>query len=659
MSYRMKRICALLGAAVIASGLFACGSSSADNSTENTESASQIVDGMLDASEMFTDRDKEVGYDEESAVKISLSDSGIECDGTGVSVEDGIVTITEEGTYIISGTISEGQIVVDADDAKVQLVLNGVDITSSDSAAIYVKSADKVFITTTEGSENNLSTSGEFTADGDTNVDAVIFAKDDITLNGLGSLTINSAYGHGIVSKDDLKITSGTYNITAASTGLTGKDSVRIADGDITITSGKDGIHSENEDDTDKGFVFIAGGTINITCEGDGIDASSIVQVEDGDINILSAGGSQNGRSHMDQMPGGGQDMGQMPQGGQAPDQNSDSSDGTTPPDMSQMPQGGQAPDQNSDSSDGTTPPDMTQMPQDGQAQDQSQGKTASAETSDSSDDDTESSTSTKGIKADTALYILGGSFNIDSADDSIHSNGLMQIEDGSFQLSSGDDGMHADGALTVDGGSITVSTCYEGIEGLTITVNDGDIDIVSSDDGFNAAGDENNNTENMWLEINGGDIHVYADGDGLDSNGNLTINGGTVFIEGPSNDGNSAIDYGDGCEFFMNDGQIVALGYSGMAEPVSDSSAQASMLVALDTAESGGSVSLTDESGNEIVSVSTEKSFNCVFISAPSLEKGSTYTLTAGSSTSSIEMTDTIYNNNTNTMGGMGGRPM
>lgn len=162
-----------------------------------------------------------------------------------------------------------------------------------------------------------------------------------------------------------------------------------------------------------------------------------------------------------------------------------------------------------------------------------------------------------------------------------------------------------------------------------------------------------------MWLEINGGDIHVYADGDGLDSNGNLTINGGTIFIEGPSNDGNSAIDYGDGCEFFMNGGQIVALGYSGMAEPVSDSSTQASMLAALDTAESGGTVSLTDESGNEIVSVSTEKSFNCVFISAPSLEKGSTYTLTAGSSTSSIEMTDGIYNNNTNTMGGMGGRPM
>lgn len=168
-----------------------------------------------------------------------------------MQISGSTVTITDEGTYILSGTLNDGMIVVSGEDTdKIRLVLDNVEIKSSDSAAVYVLEADKVFITTASGSENTLANGGEYAAIDDNNIDAVIFSKSDLTLNGAGSLTIDAAAGHGVVSKDDLVLTSGTYNITAASHGLSGKDSVRIANGTYTITSGKDGIQAENTDQT-------------------------------------------------------------------------------------------------------------------------------------------------------------------------------------------------------------------------------------------------------------------------------------------------------------------------------------------------------------------------------------------------------------------------
>ena len=214
---------------------------------------------------MFTERDLSGEYDESEAVKITLSDDASEVNGnaSGVSIEGNTVTITEEGTYHFTGTLSEGQIIVDADEAKVQIVLDGVEITCEESAAVYVKSADKVFVTLQDGSQNSLSHTGAYVAVDDNNIDAVIFAKSDLTLNGTGTLTIHAEDGHGIVSKDDLKISGGTYEITAAKHALSGKNSVRIADGTFTLTSGKDGIHVENED-TEKGFLYIADGDLQL-----------------------------------------------------------------------------------------------------------------------------------------------------------------------------------------------------------------------------------------------------------------------------------------------------------------------------------------------------------------------------------------------------------
>ncbi len=261
---------------------------SGSDSTDAKETAA--VTTVVDTSEMFTNRDLDGSYDEEDSAHIELDGDSATADTNAVTISGSTVMITDEGTYILSGTLTDGMIIVNADDAdKVQIVLDGVDITSSTSAAIYVLEADKVFVTLAADSENKLANGGEYVDIDENNIDAVIFSKSDLTLNGAGALTITAAAGHGIVSKDDLVLTGGTYTITAASHGLSGKDSVRIADGTYAITSGKDGIHAENADDESLGFLYIADGTFAIASEDDGIHANSAVTIAGGTLDITES----------------------------------------------------------------------------------------------------------------------------------------------------------------------------------------------------------------------------------------------------------------------------------------------------------------------------------------------------------------------------------
>lgn len=261
------------------------------NTTQQTTESSTTTSSSVtetDTSDMFSDRDKEVGYDESESVTISLVDNSSSCESDAVSITENTITIKDEGTYILSGSLSDGMVIVEAEDAdKVQIVLNGVSISNDQSAALYVRSADKVFVTTAFGTENTLEHNGSsYTAIDENNIDAAIFSKSDLTLNGEGTLTVTAQEGHGIVSKDDLVLTSGTYVITSASHGLSGKDSVRIANGSYTIVSGKDGIHAQNKDDSSSGFVYLAGGTYTISAGDDGIHAASNVTISDGKIDI-------------------------------------------------------------------------------------------------------------------------------------------------------------------------------------------------------------------------------------------------------------------------------------------------------------------------------------------------------------------------------------
>lgn len=242
--------------------------SSSNTSTGKTETYTE--------EETYTDRDKEQTADTTDATTYTVT-----------SGKD--ITITKAGTYVITGTSTDTTIYIEAgEDDKVQLVLNGLNITNSNFPCIYVKSGDKLFITTS--TDSSLSVTSTFKADGDTNTDAVIFSRSDVTLNGTAKLTIKST-DNGISGKDDIKITGGTYNITATSKGIEANDSVNIAGGTITINSGEDAIHAENEDDNTLGHVYISGGTINITAGDDGIHGTSVVQIDDGTITIKAVEG--------------------------------------------------------------------------------------------------------------------------------------------------------------------------------------------------------------------------------------------------------------------------------------------------------------------------------------------------------------------------------
>lgn len=243
-------------------------------------------------SEMFTERDLNGSYDESNSAIVQLDHDKIISSSKAVSISGSKVMLSEEGTYIFSGTLYNGMIIVDAEKtAKIQIVLNGVDINSSDGAAIYVRSADKVFITLAPETENKLSNGGNFVQTDENNVDAVIFSKQDLTINGGGILFVESPAGHGIVSKDDLVLAGGSYIINAASRGLDANDSVRIASSFVKIQSGKDGIRAQNGSDPSLGFVYINDGDYDISAEGDAISASSNVQIDCGSFKLRSGAG--------------------------------------------------------------------------------------------------------------------------------------------------------------------------------------------------------------------------------------------------------------------------------------------------------------------------------------------------------------------------------
>lgn len=254
---------------------------------ENVEDTKMTTEVNIDTSNLFSNRDLSGDYDAAKCATITLSDEGSKTDSKNVLVDGSVITITGEGDYILNGALSDGQIVVDVDKTeKVQLVLDGVNITSKTSAAIYIKKADKVFVTLADGTENILANGGVFEAVDDNQIDAVIFSKDDLTLNGTGALSIQSPVGHGIVSKDDLVVTSGKYQISASSHGMTGKDSVAIADGDFHIAAGKAAIKSVNDDDITMGNVYIMGGKYTLSAGTDGINALNTIQVSGGEIVV-------------------------------------------------------------------------------------------------------------------------------------------------------------------------------------------------------------------------------------------------------------------------------------------------------------------------------------------------------------------------------------
>ncbi len=572
-----------------------------NGTSNNTDNNSNSTAQMPDTSDLFTNRDYEVGYKESESALIELNGTSASCDSKAVQISGSTITILDEGTYILRGTLNDGMIIVNTDKKKkVQLYLDNANINSETSAPIYILQADKVFITLAPDSENSLSNGGSFVAIDDNNIDATIFSKDDLTLNGSGTLTIESPAGHGIVSKDELTFTSGTYNISSASHAVNGKDNLCIANAVFNIQSGKDGLRANNDDDTSLGFIYIQSGTFDITAEGDGVSASSTLQIDGGAFEILSGGGSENGSKPSSDSWGGfpgNMGGGGRPNGGG----------------------GGYRPRTNSGS---------TNM---------------SSTSSTTSDDD---STSIKGMKSSGNMLITNGTFDINSADDTIHSNASITISGGTFNLASGDDGIHADETLDVKGGTISISECYEGLEALHIYVREGDIDLVATDDGLNAAGGTDSsgfggNRGNDWfggmggsgssngsINILGGDLYINSSGDGMDANGTLTISGGHTIVCGPTQGDTATLDYD--VSGIITGGTFIGTGASGMAQTFSDSE-QGVIAVRIGNQSAGTKITLEDTSGNVILTHEPELDFAVIILSSPEMKKGETYKIIVG----------------------------
>ena len=248
-------------------------------SSVSAESPAFSADSGTNASAAsVTERDASGTYDAAQAVPLSPQDD---------------LTITEAGVYLLSGSYEDSMIVIDAgDEAKVQLVLANASISGRNGPAIYVRSADKVFLTADEGTVNTVSDSASYTFDEeDTTPDAAVFSKADLTINGSGRLTVSGNYKHAVVSKDNLVITAKDLTVNAENVGLNGKDSVILSEATVSITAGSDGIRSENGTEAEKGLVSVTGSEITIVSGKDGIQANGKAEIASGTLNITAREG--------------------------------------------------------------------------------------------------------------------------------------------------------------------------------------------------------------------------------------------------------------------------------------------------------------------------------------------------------------------------------
>lgn len=535
---------------------------SCNTSTEKTSSSTEVAESgvatnvSLSNVVTYDEDDNYTDWKNENPNYINLSGSSATVEGSGAEVKDNKIIITTAGTYVVSGKLDNGQIIVDSqDDGTVRIVLNGAEITCNDNAPIYGKSAGKAVVSLEKGTENVITDGVKYTLEDETTDEpnSAVYSKDDLTINGEGKLIVNGNYNNGITSKDDLKITGGTIVVKSTDDGIMGKDIVAIKGGNITVNAGGDGIKSTNDTDEGKGIVAIEGGSANAP-----------VKVQE------------------EKMKG--------PWGG-------------------------------ADTAAQTTETTATE----------------------------EESQSAKAIKSTTDVTISGGTFKIDSADDAIHSNNSITIDGGDITITSGDDGIHSDTALTINNGKINITKSYEGIESAVVTVGGGDIHVVASDDGMNAGGGNDgsspnnfNNSGNCSLNINGGNVVIDSIGDSLDANGSIYMKGGTVIVNGPTSDGNAALDYDE--TFEISGGFLVSAGSSGMAQGASDTSTQYSIIMNYPQVQSASTlVHLEDSEGKTITTFAPSKDYQSIVITSPEIKSGGTYKLYSGGTSTGVNK-DGLY---------------
>ncbi len=552
------------------------------NGTGTGTSASSASGVMPDQTVTSILEDTAEEPDLSSSVAVALSDSA-KASGTGFVLDGGVLTVTEGGTYVLSGTLSDGRILVNAPKKAVVLLMDGVHVTCSYGSPLYIYKSSVTTVYLNAGTENTLTDGSSYTfADAlssaeDEEPNACLYSKSDLILAGAGTLTVQANYRNGITGKDALRIENAKVSVTAVNNGINGKDSCVIKNAEITVSAVGDAIRSTNDSDSTLGYIIVSDSVLDLTAGEDGIQAETCLVMNGGSCRVLSGGGST---------------------------------------------------------------------------------KTLSSDAS------------AKGLKAGSAIRLLGGTYVIDACDDAVHSNGSAEISGGSYTISTGDDGVHADETVEIRGGEITIKDSYEGAEGANVYISGGTLHITASDDGINAAGGADQSgfggrpgfpggdsfgtsSGSYSIGISGGVIYINAAGDGLDSNGAITVSGGEVYVSGPTDNGNGALDF-DGTGTITG-GIVVAAGSSGMAQNFGTSSTQGSILLSF-SSYSTDPVTVTDADGNVLASYTPEKQYNCVTVSAPGLVQGGTYTVSAGGKRQSMTLSSLIYGG-TSGMGG-GGTP-
>ena len=525
-------------------------------------------------------------------------------EGQGATADGATVTITHAGTYLISGTANNGQIIVDtADESKVTLLLNGASLSCTDGPAVYVKSAPKkVVISTVEGSVNILFDGTGYTVPDDQQTEegiypnACIYSCEDLELNGSGELHIKGNADKGINTKDDLKIKGGSITVTSVGVGIRANDSLTMSGGTLTVNAGGDGVKTANTETEGKGYLTVEGGSLYITAKGDGLSAATDLTVSGGNLVLTttdtdgvvlkeSAGNSTSSSGGGFGRPGGG-----MMEGNSS-----------------------------------------------------------------------KPSISAKGLKAVKTLMISGGQITIVACDDGIHSDTDVYITDGSIHLRAGDDGIHAEKELTIAGGVLTIAQSYEGLEALHVTVMGGTNRITASDDGANATNGEGGGfgggfpggggRPGGWggssgststdpattplLKFAGGYTVFNAGGDGIDSNGNIDITGGTVIVYGPTDSMNGPIDSGDGnYGVTISGGLLLAVGSSGMAE-TAENNGQAVLAASWRSGglSAGETIGIVDGDGKVLAAFQLPKAIQSIVFSCGELVSGQTYAVVGGGS--------------------------
>ena len=608
------------------------GETSADNAAATSESTDsenamesasdinfdlELTESTIDTE--FTDREKSGSYKALEAVKITLNKTTATVSGSGAKADGSTITITEEGVYIVSGTLEDGQIIVDASDSdKVQIVLDGVNINCETNAAIYVREADKVFITLAENSSNTLGGGNEYTQIDDNTVDGVIFSKSDLVCNGTGSLTIEADYKHGIVSKDDLVITGGTYKITAADNGITAKDQLKILDGSFDIDAANSAVKAKNADNAELGNIYIAGGIFTIEAEQDGFHATGSIVVDDGTITVNS--GDDGFHAELDTIIRGGTILVEK------------SNEGLEGKRV--VVNGGDITVNASD--DGIN---AANSGDDGaNAANSGDGGVNAANSGD-----------------DGANATNPGANAAGSGDDD--SNAASSNNDSSAAVNSGDDSSISGAADGKEPPQMPPDT-----ENGSDMQPSQDFDPENAPSGGNApqnfdpgnapsdgdapqmmqGGPGGGGNSELYIKITGGTLTVSADGDGLDSNGGLLVTGGTTIVYGPTSDGDSALDY-DGSAI-VSGGILAAIGSAGMVESFDEASTQPVITYyCTETQSADTTITLTDSDGSALFTVTPEKAYASIVLTCPEMKLDATYTLAAGTDNEEITLTDII----------------